>query len=160
MLGVLDQVLQAATELGPAAAKACPSSAQLVQHAALHVGLEYIQAAAAAEAGERAPSTQQAAGGSAQEGSVAPSTYGPVSGPPGLRELVAVLLRHGAVATWAAALLQPSIEQAPELLAALVEAASAQVGPTRTLHTAGAGAVKTEEVKPPAMQAGCSHTVR
>ena len=127
VLGVLDQVLQAATELGPAAAKACPSSAQLVQHAALHVGLEYLQAAAAAEAGERAPSSQQAAGGSAQEGSVAPSSCGPA----GLKELVAVLLRHGAAATWAAALLQPSIEQAPELLAALVEAASAQVGPTR-----------------------------
>ena len=136
MLGVMDQALQAATELGPAAAKACPSSTQLVQHAALHVGLEYLQAAAAAEAGERGPSSQQAAGPSAQEGSAAQSTDGGVSGPAGLKELVPVLLSHVAGAGWAAALLQPSIEQVPEVLAALVEAASAQVGYARTLHNA------------------------
>ena len=128
MLSVLDQVLQAASELGPAAAKASPSSTQLVQHAALHVGLEYLQAAAAAEAGERGPSRHQAADASAQEGSVAQSSKGGVSGPAGLEALVRVLLSHVAAAGWAAALLQPSIEQVPELLAALVEAASAQVG--------------------------------
>ena len=136
VLGVLDQVLQAATELGPAVAKACPSSTQLVQHAALHVGLEYLQAAAAAEAGGRGLSGQQAAGPSAQEGSVAQSSDGGVSGPAGLSELVPVLLSHVAAAGWAAALLQPSIEQVPELLAALVAAATAKVSHTRPLHNA------------------------